>query len=117
MTLQTTAADRPPRDPETLADMVWLSAEALRGADLPQRAELLAAVDELFAVVSLREDPLRSAHTCTIWRERLRARRAEAVAVAGEPVVRHHERRLEASTRLYERRVLTLLRLELARFA
>jgi cyclopropane-fatty-acyl-phospholipid synthase len=64
-------------------------------SDLPRLSEIAIASDRLFEVVSLRNDRMHYARTMNEWRKRLRARREEAVAMVGEPVVERYDRYLQ----------------------
>jgi cyclopropane-fatty-acyl-phospholipid synthase len=67
-------------------------------SDLPRPAELLAGADRQFEVVELRNDREDYARTSREWLRRLRGRRAEAVALVGEPVTARYEKYLKLLT-------------------
>jgi cyclopropane-fatty-acyl-phospholipid synthase len=70
----------------------FFATEVFPESDLPRLQEIAAASDLLFEVVSVRNDRAHYERTCVEWRRRLRARRAEAVALVGEPIVQRYDR-------------------------
>lgn len=80
-------------------------------ADLPTLAEITAAADGVFAIVALTDDRLDYAWTCEQWARRLRARRAEAVALVGAETVARYERYLKMSALGFRMGKLGLLRI------
>ena len=75
----------------------FMQQEIFPQADLPTLAEITAAADRVFEVVSLTNGRLDYAWTCERWAERLRARRQEAVALVGAEVAARYERYLRLS--------------------
>jgi cyclopropane-fatty-acyl-phospholipid synthase len=67
-------------------------------SDLPRPSEIFAASERLFEVVTLRNDREDYARTAREWLRRLRARRAEAIALVGEEVTRRYEMYLKMLT-------------------
>ncbi|MCW7539730.1 cyclopropane-fatty-acyl-phospholipid synthase family protein [Aquabacterium sp. A7-Y] len=61
-------------------------------SDLPRLGEIFDSLDGLFEVVRLRNDREHYERTLSQWRQRLRARRAEAVALVGEATVVRYEK-------------------------
>jgi cyclopropane-fatty-acyl-phospholipid synthase len=84
-------------------------------SDLPRLVELADASEGLFEVVCLRNDRDDYARTCRAWLARLEAVRDEAIAVIGEPEVRHFEAFLAAAARGFDARVFALYRMTLIR--
>jgi cyclopropane-fatty-acyl-phospholipid synthase len=67
-------------------------------SDLPRPSEIFAASERLFEVVTLRNDREDYARTAREWLRRLRARRAEAVALVGEETTHRYETYLKMLT-------------------
>ena len=82
-------------------------------ADLPTLAEITAAADGIFEVISVHNGRFDYAWTCEQWAHRLRSRRAEAVGVAGPEVVARYERYLKLSALGFRMGKICLLRLVL----
>ncbi len=91
----------------------FVQQEIFPDAELPTLAEIAAAADQIFEVVSLRNDRLDYAWTCRQWAARLRARRAEATALVGPEVVARYERYLTMSSLGFHMGKLGLLRIVL----
>ncbi|MCX4091567.1 SAM-dependent methyltransferase [Nocardia sp. alder85J] len=91
----------------------FMQQEIFPDADLPTPAEIVAAAEGIFEIVTLRNDRLDYAWTCEQWARRLRARRAEAVAVVGDEVVARYERYLKLSALGFRMGKLGLLRIVL----
>ncbi|MBX4420817.1 class I SAM-dependent methyltransferase, partial [Mycobacterium tuberculosis] len=87
--------------------------EVFPDADLPTLAELTAAAEGLFEVRTLRNDRLDYAWTCEQWARRLRARRAEALALVGPEVTERYERYLKLSALGFRMGKIGLLRIVL----
>jgi cyclopropane-fatty-acyl-phospholipid synthase len=69
----------------------FFATEVFRESDLPRLQEIAAASDLLFEITNVRNDRTHYERTCVEWRRRLRARRAEAVALVGEQTVRRYD--------------------------
>jgi cyclopropane-fatty-acyl-phospholipid synthase len=93
----------------------FLLGEVFPEAELPTLANLVQATEGLFEVVLLRNDREDYERTCRVWARRLVARRAEAVALAGEEVVARYVRYLKMSAVLFHYGRIGLLRLSLRR--
>jgi cyclopropane-fatty-acyl-phospholipid synthase len=61
-------------------------------SDLPHIAEIVEAADRLFEIVTLRNDRRHYERTLQIWRQRLKARWNEAVALVGEQSAKRYDR-------------------------
>ncbi|MTD58228.1 class I SAM-dependent methyltransferase [Amycolatopsis pithecellobii] len=75
----------------------FMQEEIFPDADLPTLAEITAAAQGVLEVHSGHNGRLEYAWTCEQWARRLRARRAEAVALVGPEVVERYERYLKLS--------------------
>ncbi|AHH17988.1 putative mycolic acid cyclopropane synthase [Nocardia nova SH22a] len=95
------------------AASAFMNQEIFPDADLPTLAEIAVAADGLFEVCSVRNDRLDYAWTCEQWAARLRARRAEAIALAGAEVVARYERYLRMSALGFRMGKICLLRIVL----
>ncbi|MFC8047164.1 class I SAM-dependent methyltransferase [Nocardia sp. NPDC057353] len=91
----------------------FIQREIFPAADLPTLAEIAAAADGLFEVRAVRNDRLDYAWTCEQWAARLRARRAEAVALVGPEVTERYERYLRLSALGFRMGKIGLLRIVL----
>ena len=80
---------------------------------LPRLDEIAAAADGVFEIERLRNDRLDYERTCRTWRDRLDARRDEAVRAAGEDVVARYERFLDFARAGFESGIFVLLRIAL----
>ncbi|MFI5606918.1 class I SAM-dependent methyltransferase [Amycolatopsis sp. NPDC051903] len=92
----------------------FMQQEIFPDADLPTLAEITAAAEGLFEVRTLHNGRLDYAWTCGQWAQRLRARRAEAIALVGPEVVARYERYLKLSAVGFRMGKIGLLRLVLA---
>lgn len=95
----------------------FMREEVFPGADLPTLAEIAAAAERVFEIRSVRNDRLDYAWTCEQWARRLRARRPEAVTVAGPETVARYERYLKMSALGLRMGKLCLLRLIMRPYA
>jgi cyclopropane-fatty-acyl-phospholipid synthase len=84
-------------------------------AELPTLENIIHATAGLFELMTLRNDRDDYFRTCNVWCRRLAARRAEAVAVAGEEVVARYLRYLKMSMALFHHGRIVLLRLAFRR--
>ncbi len=100
--------DRPLRD-RFIVDEIFPDSELPRLADIAQAAEMSLEIE---LVQSDRDD---YAKTLRSWFSRLRARRAEAVAVSSEETVARYERYLRTFAYSMELGAFTLLRLTMRR--
>jgi cyclopropane-fatty-acyl-phospholipid synthase len=85
--------------------------EVFPESELPTLENILAASRGLFEIVTLRNDGQDYHRTCRVWLKRLKARRTEAVALVGEPVVERYLRYLKLSAVLFEHRRCYLYRI------
>ncbi len=104
-----------PRAAKGAAEHQFLLGEIFPESELPTLENLFRACDGLFELVLMRNDREDYARTCLVWCQRLMARRAEAVAVAGEAVVARYLRYLKMSAVLFHYARISLLRLTLRR--
>lgn len=79
-------------------------------SDLPELSEILAAADGLLEMEIVRNNRRCYAQTTRLWLARLRARRAEAVALVGEARVADMERYFRISIAAFDLGNLQLLR-------
>ncbi len=100
--------DRPLRD-RFIVDRIFPESEQPRVADIARAAEMSFEIE---LVRNDREDYVRTLRT---WFDRLRARRAEAVEIAGEDTVAAYEKYLRMFCHSMELGAFTLLRLTLRR--
>jgi cyclopropane-fatty-acyl-phospholipid synthase len=84
-------------------------------SDLPRLSEIATATEQLFELVTLRNDRADYARTCRVWFERLRANRARAVGLCGEAVVARYARFLRTFSYSFELGAFVLLRLAFRR--
>lgn len=93
----------------------FIASEIFPESDLPRLAELAEAWERRFEVEIIRNRRHDYARTLKAWRERLRARRPEAVAEVGEEVVVRFERYLRLSAHMFSHGTCDLLQLALRR--
>ena len=93
----------------------FLAQEIFRETDPPTLANIAEAVRTHFEVVQLRNDREHYARTLRCWMERLKSRRAEAVAEVGEEAVERYERYLQYSFIGFQTGRLDLYRVTLRR--
>lgn len=91
----------------------FMRQEIFPDADLPTLAEITAAADGIFEVISIHNGRLDYAWTCEQWADRLRTRRARAIELAGPEVVARYERYLKLSAVGFRMGKICLLRLVL----
>jgi cyclopropane-fatty-acyl-phospholipid synthase len=84
-------------------------------SDLPRLWEIAAASETLFEIVALRNDREQYERTMSEWRKRLRANRAQAVALGGEALVARTEKFLQLFMIGFHTATMGLLRLTLRR--
>lgn len=97
------------------AETRFVVEEIFPESELPALEEIVAASDGLFELVRLRNDREDYARTCRVWADRLRARRREAVAVAGEATVTRYQRYLKMCAALFHFGQIGLLRIAFRR--
>jgi cyclopropane-fatty-acyl-phospholipid synthase len=100
--------DRPLRD-RFVVDEIFPESELPRLADIARAAEMELEIEQV------RNDRGDYVKTMRTWFDRLRARRAEAVAVSDEEVVARYERYLRLFAYSFELGAFTLLRLTMRR--
>jgi cyclopropane-fatty-acyl-phospholipid synthase len=91
----------------------FIAKEIFPDAELPRAQEIFAAADQLFEVVTYRNDRLDYAKTCEHWYGNLRQRRDRAAAVVGKDVVERYERYLLLSAAGFRLGRIGLARLKL----
>jgi cyclopropane-fatty-acyl-phospholipid synthase len=91
----------------------FLSSEIFPESDLPTVAEICAAVDGIFEVRRVTNEPEQYERTCKEWLRRLKERRREARAIAGEMQIARFEKYLGLCAIGFHRRSAGLLRLAL----
>jgi cyclopropane-fatty-acyl-phospholipid synthase len=79
-------------------------------SELPWPAELVAASERRFDLVSLRNDADHYARTCQVWLDGLQANAARAEELVGPAMVADYQRYLLAGVAAFRRRHLGLLR-------
>lgn len=84
-------------------------------SDLPRLSEIVLAAEGLFEIVRVRNDRADYSRTCYVWRQRLNARRDEAVALVGEETVALYDRYLVQSRFGFVSGATELLRVTLKR--
>lgn len=89
----------------------FMQQEIFPHADLPTLSEITAAAEGVFEIRSVHNGRLDYAWTCEQWARRLRARRAEAVALVGTDTVARYERYLKLSALGFRMGKIGLLRL------
>lgn len=77
--------------------------------------EILAAADPDFEVVSVRARRHDYARTCSVWLERLAARRTEALELVGDKTVRRFENYLAAAGPAFAQGMMNLYQLVLSK--
>jgi cyclopropane-fatty-acyl-phospholipid synthase len=100
--------DRPLRD-RFIVDQIFPESELPRLADIARAAEMVLEIE------SVRNDRDDYVKTLRAWFDRLRARRAEAIAASSEDVVVRYERYLRMFAHSFELGAFTLLRLTMRR--
>lgn len=115
MSLQTIAKGDVPSDRQGLRDILLIVKQMFPESQLPHPADVFAAAEGYFEVVSMRNDRLDYARTCRSWLEALRSRGEEAAAIAGEDTARTYTEYLEACVRQFERGHAALCRFTLRR--
>jgi len=93
----------------------FFAKEIFPESDLPRLSEIAQASDRLFEVVTLRNDREHYARTLKAWRQRLTARRAEAVLEVGEAVVARYDQYLQLAMIGFHVGTMGLLRVALRR--
>jgi cyclopropane-fatty-acyl-phospholipid synthase len=115
MALQTIAKGDVALDARGIRDFALIVRRIFPESDLPHPAEAMQAMEGRFELESARNDRAHYSRTCRAWLERLRTRRDEAIAAAGEDVYELYERYLEACIRQFDRGHAVLLRFALRR--
>ncbi|NKQ51286.1 methyltransferase domain-containing protein [Amycolatopsis sp. K13G38] len=109
LSLQTIAYANMSRD----AASSFMQREIFPGADLPTLAEITVAADGIFELEKFHNGRLDYAWTCGEWARRLRARRDEAIELAGPEIVERYERYLKMSAIGFRMGKISLYRLVL----
>ncbi|MEU7754866.1 cyclopropane-fatty-acyl-phospholipid synthase family protein [Micromonospora sp. NPDC049101] len=97
-------------DRQTVRDMMFIIETIFPESVLPTMTELVEASENLFEVVSVRNDPDHYVSTLQEWLRRLKRNRSEAIAIVGPEVVADYERYLSAAAEQFQRRHLGLAR-------
>lgn len=92
---------KPPFEKAVLRDMTSVVRKEFDGSHVPHLHELAAGMQGLFEVTEIRNDRKDCSRTMRVWFERLRDRRAEAVALEGAETVARFERYLDVCGRLF----------------
>jgi cyclopropane-fatty-acyl-phospholipid synthase len=93
----------------------FFAREVFPESDLPRLAEIAAAVDLRFQIVSLRDDRAHYVRTVPQWRRALRDRRGEAIALIGEHAYQRYDRMCAMLAIGFHVGTMSLLRLALRR--
>jgi cyclopropane-fatty-acyl-phospholipid synthase len=93
----------------------FLAKEIFPETDPPRLANIAEATEELFEIVSIRNDRSDYALTCRTWLDNLEKNRSEAVNVVGEEVVDRYQRYLMYSFIGFQTGNLALFRITLRR--
>jgi cyclopropane-fatty-acyl-phospholipid synthase len=89
----------------------FMNTEIFPDADLPYLEEIVTASAGCLEIVSVRNDRLDYAHTCSLWARRLKANRRAAFEASGEATVARFEKYLlEGSVGFFQGK-LSLLRI------
>jgi cyclopropane-fatty-acyl-phospholipid synthase len=116
LSLQTIAyGNSDPQRAKSVPEHRFLLQEIFPEAELPTLGNIIEASDGLFELVALRNDREDYERTTRVWAQRLVARRAEAVGVAGEATVARYVRYLKMSSILFHYGRIGLLRLTFRR--
>jgi cyclopropane-fatty-acyl-phospholipid synthase len=89
--------------------------EVFPESELPTLEQICRACDGLFELVLLQNDREDYARTCRVWADRLRAKRPEAVAVAGAATFTRYMRYLNMCAALFHYGQIGLLRIAFRR--
>lgn len=84
-------------------------------SELPRIWEPLAAAEDAFELVALRNDRAHYERTLRLWQRGLAARHDEAVALVGEETVAHFHRYLKISAMAFKIGTICLLRMSFLR--
>ncbi|MGM9515895.1 class I SAM-dependent methyltransferase [Roseateles sp. DB2] len=93
----------------------FMEQQIFPNADLPTLPDIVEAASGVMEIVRVRNDRLDYARTCELWAHRLKARRAEAIALVGLDTVKRYERYLQLSSLGFFMGKICLLRLTLQR--
>jgi cyclopropane-fatty-acyl-phospholipid synthase len=93
----------------------FIASEIFPESDLPRLAELAEGWERRFEVVTIRNTRKDYVRTLKVWLKRLKANRAEAVALVGEEVVVRFERYLRLSSFMFSQGTCDLLQIALRR--
>jgi cyclopropane-fatty-acyl-phospholipid synthase len=116
LALQTIAyGNADPEASQGVMEHQFLLSEMFPEAELPTLENIVRASDGLFELVLLRNDREHYERTCRVWSQRLVARKAEALEVAGPETVARYVRYLKMSSVLFHYGRVGLLRLALRR--
>lgn len=107
LSLQTIAYLNLPRENAS----TFMQNEIFPDSDLPYLTEIVEAAHGVMEIQRVRNDRTDYARTCSLWAQRLKARRSEAIAVGGEALVRKFERYLQLSAFGFYQAKLCLLRI------
>lgn len=111
MSLQTIAYGDIARD-KSHSDL-FIANEIFPQSDLPRLADIAEASEQIFEIVSVKNERWDYARTMRMWFDRLRANRAKAVDLVGEEVVTRYERYLRTFSYSFELGAFLLFRITL----
>lgn len=100
---------------EDLRAIRFIGRELFPQSTLPRVRDLFASADGLFEVEELVNHRQHYERTCRAWLANLRSARAQAVALVGAETTERYERYLDLAASMFERRLVVLLRMGLAR--
>ena len=107
LSLQTMSYENSKRD--DFSD--YFKTEIFPESDLPRISEIAQASEYLFEMVTLRGDRDHYVRTLQAWRDRLRARRAQAVAIVGDGTVAKYDKYLQMAMLGFHGATMNLLRI------
>lgn len=93
----------------------FIGEEVFPESELPMTWEPMAAAGWGFEMMAFRNDREHYERTLRHWQRNLKARRAEAVAIAGEAAVAHFDRYLKISAMAFRMGFICLLRMSFAK--
>ena len=93
----------------------FFASEVFPESDLPRLADIAAAVDLRFQIVSLRDDRAHYVRTMQQWRRALREHRGQAIAMVGERAYHRYDRMCAMFEIGFHVGTMSLLRLALRR--
>jgi cyclopropane-fatty-acyl-phospholipid synthase len=95
----------------TMDDMAFIMERIFPESELPWLSEIIEASERRFVLTALRSDAAHYARTTLTWRNRLRERSAQALAMVGQSRVDEYDRYLDSFSREFDALHLNLIRL------